>query len=48
MDENEFDSRYLREMRDLIREGTHIARINDLLARIKAKLPLLEELRCYR
>ena len=31
-------------MRDLIREGTHIARINDLLKRIKAKLPELEEL----
>jgi hypothetical protein len=44
MDENEIDSRYLRKMRNLIREGTHIARINDLLERIKAKLPELEEL----
>jgi hypothetical protein len=45
MDENEIGKRYLRKMRNLIRDGTHIARINDLLVRIKAKLPELEELR---
>jgi hypothetical protein len=44
MDENEFDSRYPKKMQRLSREGTHIARINHLLARIKAKLPQLEEL----
>jgi hypothetical protein len=44
MDENEIGKRYLRKMRNLIRDGTHIARINDLLVRIKAKLPELEEL----
>jgi hypothetical protein len=32
-------------MRNLRREGTHIARVNDLLGRIKAKLPELEQLR---
>ena len=44
MNENDFGRRYLEKMRGLMREDGHIARVNDLLARIKVKLPQLEEL----
>jgi hypothetical protein len=39
-----FGRRYLEKMRGLTGEDAHIARVNDLLARIKVKLPQLEEL----
>ena len=44
MNEAGFGHRYLQKMRGLRREGAHLARTNDLLVRIKAKLPQLEEL----
>jgi hypothetical protein len=44
MNENYFGRRYLEKMRGLMREEAHIARVNDLVARIKIKLPQLEEL----
>ena len=44
MNENGFGGRYLEKMRGLMREDAHIARVNDLLARIKVKLPQLEDL----
>jgi hypothetical protein len=44
MNEAGFGDRYLQKMRGLRREGTHLARTNDLLMRIKARLPQLEEL----
>jgi hypothetical protein len=44
MDELDFGRRYLQKMRGLMPEGAHLERTNDLLVRIKAKLPQLEEL----
>ena len=44
MNKNDFGRRYLEKMRGLRRADTHLARTNDLLARIKAKLPQLEDL----
>jgi hypothetical protein len=44
MNEVDFGRRYLQKMRGLMREGAHLARTNDLLARVKARLPQLEEL----
>jgi hypothetical protein len=38
------EDRYLKKILALTRSGTHLARINDLLARIKEHLPRLEEL----
>ena len=42
---NENEIRYLQKMRGLMREEIYEARLNDLLTRIKARLPQLEELR---
>jgi hypothetical protein len=44
MNELDFGRRYLQKMRGLMPEGAHLERTNDLLVRIKAKLPQLEEL----
>ena len=44
MNEDGFGNRYLEKMRGLMREEAHLARTHDLLARIKAKFPQLEEL----
>ena len=44
MNENGFGSRYLEKMRALTHKDAHIASVDDLLARIKVKLPQLEEL----
>jgi hypothetical protein len=44
MNEGDFGHRYLQKMRGLTRAGAHLARTNDLLTRVKAQLPQLEEL----
>ena len=41
---NENEIRYLQKMRDLTRDGTYEVRVHDLLTRIKARLPQLEDL----
>jgi hypothetical protein len=41
---NENEIRYLRKIRDLMRDGMYEASINDLLMRIKARLPQLKAL----
>jgi hypothetical protein len=45
MSERDLNDRYLQKMRSLAGDGMYEARLNDLLLRIKARLPQLKELR---